>query len=99
MSAAESLADIVKHQAEIKQLDFLGFARQLGEQRQALGVFAGFKPFDLLDQLQGMLIHRVNVISVMQHHAKQPAELGNKRAENSGPMHFQQVSRKPTPSI
>ena len=52
MTAAETLADIVKHQAKIKQLDLLGFARQLGEQRQALGVIAGFQPFDLFDQSQ-----------------------------------------------
>ena len=41
MAAAEALADIVKHQAQIKQLDLFRLAGELSQQGQAFGVVAG----------------------------------------------------------
>src|SRR5687768_6561007 len=75
MAAAKSLADVVKHEAEIEQLDFIGFASELGEKRQRVFVRAGLEHFNFFDQFQGVLVDRVNVVGVMQDHAKQSAEL------------------------
>ena len=90
MAPAKTLADVVKHQAEIEQLDGLQFARKLRQQRRAFGVFTGPQPLDFLDQAQRMLIDGVNVIGVVQHHAQQPAEFRNERAQHSSPMHLEQ---------
>src|SRR5262245_61568536 len=90
MSATETFSDIVKHQAQIKQFYILRFSGKLGEQWQAVEVIAASKTFDLFDQTKGMLIHRVNMISVVEYHAEQSAELGNERAQYSRSMHLQQ---------
>ena len=37
-----------------------------------------------------MLIDRVGVIGIVQHHAQQVVELGNERAQHAGPVHFHQ---------
>ena len=37
-----------------------------------------------------MLIDRVDVVGVVEYHAKEPAEFRNKRAQHPGPVHFQQ---------
>ena len=37
-----------------------------------------------------MLIHGVDVIGVVQHHAQEPAELGDEGAQNPGAVHFHQ---------
>ena len=50
MATAESLADVVKHQPKIEELDFIRLASELGEQGQALSVVPGLEPLDLLDQ-------------------------------------------------
>src|SRR5215475_617790 len=90
MSPTEPLADIVKHQPEIEQLDLVSIAGQLGEQRQPLFVFSRLKPLDLLDQLKRMLIDGVNMVGIMEHHTKQPAEFGDKCTEDPATVHFQQ---------
>ena len=37
-----------------------------------------------------MLIHRVNVVGVVQNHTEQPAKLRDERPENPAAVHFQQ---------
>src|SRR5919108_403940 len=90
MAAAEPLADVVKHESQIEQLAFLRLARQLGEKRQRFLVFARFQALDLFDQSQGMLVDGINMIGVVENHAKQPAKLRNKGTEHSTTVHLQQ---------
>src|SRR6516162_104493 len=37
-----------------------------------------------------MLIHRVNVVGVVQNHTEQPAKLGDERPKNPAAVHFQE---------
>src|SRR5215510_6759078 len=95
MSTAEPFADVVKHQPEVQQLDFVGVAGQLGEKRQLLFVFSGLKAFYLLDQFKRMLVHGVDMIGVMEDHTKQPAEFRDKRPEDPAAVHFQECLVNP----